>query len=88
MRPATAAASALVDAEKIVAEEMSGLLQRARKRKLEIVQRDALHALESATVTDELTSWERSTVSPANQPRPSPVEESHGLDITDDDRQP
>ena len=42
-----------------IVAEVAALLQRTRKRKLEIVEREAEAHLEASTIADELTSWER-----------------------------
>ena len=42
-----------------VAAEIQSLLHKARKRKLEILEQEALGAIASASVADEPTSWER-----------------------------
>ena len=72
-----------------VAAEIHSLLHRARKRKLEILEREALRAIASSSVADEPTSWEREAApSPAEAMRSScrsPGEEEEPKDLTDED---
>ena len=59
-----------------MAAEIQQLLRRTRKRKLEIVEKDAQQLFEAASLGTELTSWERerapspSSWNPADQSTP------------------
>ena len=69
--------------ELTVAAEIQQLLRKTRKRKLEIVQNDALGLIDAVSLGSEQTSWEREDAPSPSSWKASTVERCEECDISD-----